>query len=269
MSPTLPSETLDQIVDFLHADRAALIACSRASSVLVPASRHHLFQEVELESTSMCNFLQLLDVPWSTVAPAVRRIVVRDRRTLRAQRRRRNGFYIPEDPARLRRRLQGISSVRFTNISLSDIPPPFWRLLHDLKGIKHMEAHQMSFDSPTEFFEYICTLPALESLSISQSWWEKQAASDMGQLRPIVPFCIPLLDVGKHSQEAALEWFLEQKPIPPVHTFRINLDSGSASVDLIRQYIESAGPAMQHLDIFVPGGTPGKFSTVMTHASTA
>jgi hypothetical protein len=48
----LPQELLDRIVDFLHADRAALRACALAHSSLRAPSQQHLFREFALSNTS-------------------------------------------------------------------------------------------------------------------------------------------------------------------------------------------------------------------------
>lgn len=46
----LPLEICEQIIDYLWDDARALRACSKASRILVPAARHHLFHSVEIGS---------------------------------------------------------------------------------------------------------------------------------------------------------------------------------------------------------------------------
>ncbi|KAF9003312.1 hypothetical protein BDQ17DRAFT_497107 [Cyathus striatus] len=277
--PHLPPEILDEIVTNLSADRRALCAVSLASSVFLPCARHHLFSEVILESSAICVFLKLLDVPWSTIAPTVRSVIISETAPNAykgcLETRRKKGYYVPENPQRLRERMQGVHSITFSDISLADIPPPFWRLLNDLKGVKKLVVHQMSFDTPGTFFQYICSLPALETLSISKSSWEATSgvtvlppapsASSVGkQFKAQGPFRIPLLDIGRHSQYDIMEWFLMQRPVPPVHTFRIHLDGCCATTAMVRQYIEEAGESVQQLHIDMPTSAMGiqRLSTI-------
>lgn len=158
-------------------------------------------------------------------------------------------YYTPTDGPRLVARLQGVRYIKFQDVSLGNIPPPFWDMLHDLEGVKELEIHQMSFETPVPFFRYVCTLPALEALSISRSSIEV-AGLDMAQLRPKLPFCIRFLDVGKLSR-GVLDWFLAQEPVPPVHTFRINLSDESSNTTL-RQFATAMGPSIRNLQITLP-----------------
>ncbi|KAG6857044.1 hypothetical protein H0H87_010398 [Tephrocybe sp. NHM501043] len=158
--------------------------------------------------------------------------------------------YTPTDRPRLIARLQAVEYIKFHDVSLESIPPPFWSLLHQLEGVRELEIQQMSFKSPIHFFRYICTLPALEALSISRSSIVV-AANDLAPLRPKVPFCIPFLDVGRLSP-GIFQWFLRQDPAPPVHTFRINLGSASINALMLRDFVEAIGPSVQNLQVTLP-----------------
>ncbi|KAG6873908.1 hypothetical protein C0995_009688 [Termitomyces sp. Mi166 len=75
--------------------------------------------------------------------------------------------------------------------------------------------------------------------------------ADLAPLRPKAPFCIPLLDVGMLSP-SILDWFLKQDPVPPVHTFRINLGRELAKAATLRQFVEVMGPSVQNLQVTLP-----------------
>ncbi|KAJ7602337.1 hypothetical protein FB45DRAFT_901910 [Roridomyces roridus] len=49
---SLPRELCDLIIDYLHADRAALAACALVCRAWVPASRFHLFDHISLSETT-------------------------------------------------------------------------------------------------------------------------------------------------------------------------------------------------------------------------
>ncbi|KDR68390.1 hypothetical protein GALMADRAFT_231355 [Galerina marginata CBS 339.88] len=180
--PTLPQETLEEIVDFLHDDRRALLACSLASTRCLPVSRYHLFSEVKLVSTKLCRFLELLDSPWSSIANTISRIVFTgyDRSQKFPcqwmQRRARSmGLesgtlveYLPHFP-RIRGRLQSVAAIRFADLSTVDIPETMWRVLSVIKSVKMLEMHRVAFEEcPLRFLGYLSSLPLLETLSISR-----------------------------------------------------------------------------------------------------
>lgn len=158
--------------------------------------------------------------------------------------------YTPVDPTRLISRLQAIQHVKFHDVSLEDIPLPFWNLLHHLGGVREVEVHQMSSKSPVDFFRYICSLPALKALSISRSCIEI-ATPDLAPLHPKAPFCIRFLDVAMLSVNV-LDWFLKQNPVPFVHTLRINLGRESVKAATLRQFVEKTGPSIKSLQITLP-----------------
>ncbi|KAF8970481.1 hypothetical protein BDZ97DRAFT_1914763 [Flammula alnicola] len=275
VSIDLPQETLEEIIDFLFEDREALLACSLASRKLVPVCRFHLFSEVTLESNRVCRFLELLDVPWSSFANTVSRIVITGPRQLkplsRAQAAAMRPEYVPEDNSRLRERLAGVTSVRFINLCPGDIPVSFWRLLEEMKAIKAIEAHRVAFRCPTNFFGYLSSLPLLESLSITRpamtldSRWEQHLGDDHLTSRPPGNlFRVPLLDIRRLSDMpghpsmgilaglAVLGWLLDKNPMPSVHSLRFNLDCDQKMTTLLRSYFDNNGSTIKKLWITLP-----------------
>ncbi|KAG6811283.1 hypothetical protein H0H92_008196 [Tricholoma furcatifolium] len=246
MLQPLPTETICHILHFLRDDRRTLASCSLVSTVFLASARQYLFQEVVLDCSAIWTFLKLLDVPWCTISPAVSRITIRgETRRGRKNLQRQPAVYVSSDDERLVARLQTIRHIKFQDIALEDIPVPFWRLLHDLRGVRELDVHHMSFESPILFFRYVCTLPALEALSISRSSIQVTAA-DLAPLRPKAPFYIPFLDVGRLSS-GLLDWFLWQDPVPSVHTLKINLGAESAQNTTLKRFIQIVGPTVQNL----------------------
>jgi hypothetical protein len=74
----LPQELLDRIVDFLHADRAALRACALAHSSLRAPSQQHLFREFALSNTSSAASVGALLRAEPALAAAVRVLALRN-----------------------------------------------------------------------------------------------------------------------------------------------------------------------------------------------
>ncbi|KAH0581931.1 hypothetical protein H2248_011602 [Termitomyces sp. 'cryptogamus'] len=190
--------------------------------------------------------MQLIDVPWCTIPPALSRVVITKKPNIVHP----QVAYTPIDPLRLLSRLQAIQYVKFHAVSLENIPLSFWSVLHQLGGVRELEIHQMSFKSPVHFFRYVCSLPALEALSISRSSIEI-AAPDLAPLRLKGPFYIPFLDVAMLSP-SILDWFLRHDSVPSVHTLRINLGRESAKVASLGQFVEVVGSSIQNLQLTLP-----------------
>ena len=289
--PTLPQETLEEIINFLHDDRQTLLACSLTSLQLVPVSRHHLFSEVALKSDGLCAFLEVLDAPWSSFSNTISRIVVIGNRKkticeLRCRERLAlaRGLlpsaiptnYVPKDDWRLRNRLGGVESVRFTTLCPSDIPEVFWDLLQEMKSIKSIEADRVAFRCPLRFFGYLSSL-SLETLSISrptitmQSSWEESVS--LGQLKvrsPNNPFRVPLLDLRRLAAEgnqkmstiggmAVLGWLLGQHPTPSVCGIRMSVDYEPDMTPLLKRCLEANGSTIKNLWISLPESLTGRF----------
>ena len=69
MTPSLPPEILDLIVDHLHDERTTLDACCRASKSWIPRARRHLFFSIEFSSKSLIG-LWIKDFPDPSTSPA-------------------------------------------------------------------------------------------------------------------------------------------------------------------------------------------------------
>lgn len=246
MIPLLPTEIKEEIINHLHDDHRALLACSLAASIFLARARHHLFSEVNVECSKLCMFLELLDASWCSIAPAIVRMSIHGQRNLQMHDSNAVGSYVPSDGMRFILRLQGVKRIRFSHMSFSRILP-FW---HDLKAVRELEFHRMRIESPFLFFQYICSLPLLEALSITQSSMPTTTL-DMSLFRRVKTLSIPLLDVTKASR-ALLDWFLVQDVIPYVQTFVLDLNSSPSDMSTTRKYAEAVGPSVHKLHIRLP-----------------
>ncbi|KAJ3506452.1 hypothetical protein NLJ89_g6862 [Agrocybe chaxingu] len=204
---SLPQETLESIIDFLHDDRPTLLTCSLASPRLMPACRHHLFSEVLVHPTRLTSLLKLLGAPRCSFSRSVSRLIVsgtgvrhvepQSTSTRPPPRLASSQFGNPISPIysphpvlhflaslnssstidldvctpveleRVRERLQRVISVRFSGMSTNDVPEAFWRATDGLIGISTVEVDRVTLHSPSHFLEHLSSLPSLRSLSIS------------------------------------------------------------------------------------------------------
>ena len=129
----------------------------------------------------LCGFLELLDVPWSSVPSAISRIIITGstsslstRCQMRLAARKKGGVkaepYIPESFSRLCAQLKNVELIRLSDMTMSekDAPETLWHLLSEMKGVKKLEVHKVTFKSPRKFFKYVSSMPNLGTLSISR-----------------------------------------------------------------------------------------------------
>ncbi|TFK41421.1 hypothetical protein BDQ12DRAFT_720273 [Crucibulum laeve] len=260
MSSRIPSEIVDYIVDYLHDDRLTLLACSLTASPFLATSRLHLFSEVKLDYAGIDTFLQVLDVPYSTIAPAMRRLVIdkqKAQNTPAISSSKKREPYIPKYRANLVASLQGVQSICLSNCWLVYIPTPFWHLLSDLKGVHTLELRKFLSSSTTQFLSYVCALPSLKTMSVSEVVWDPLRC-DLESFQSQKSLAIPLLEVTKHSQYGILEWLMTQQPVPHVNTLRIVIDTvhGPVVLSTVQRYLSAVGASVQHLILDVQSGIP-------------
>ncbi|KAF8651821.1 hypothetical protein AX16_004646 [Volvariella volvacea WC 439] len=178
------------------------------------------------------------------------------------------------DSNRLIYHLRRVHSIRFSSVSLSLIAPPFWKLLHDLKGVKELEVHHMTFRSPHDFFGFVNELPELESLTIVRPTWQGKGEWDLKRQEPQRArvltrggsresgssrrgLCIPVFDLGRMCQREILDWLMAQNPIPAIHTFRLDLANTNVRGGDITKFLEVAGSTIQHIQVRLSGDFSG------------
>ena len=73
MLPAIPqdSELSDLILDFLHDDVAALCSAGLVCKSWLPASRFHLFSDIELQMANIHHGLEVISAECSTIPPYI------------------------------------------------------------------------------------------------------------------------------------------------------------------------------------------------------
>jgi hypothetical protein len=80
MSPLIPQELSDIIIDHLHDDRPALGRCGLVCQSWLPSSRFHLFSTIKLFPFNIDTALTILCTHNSTIPPYVRRLEMEEGR---------------------------------------------------------------------------------------------------------------------------------------------------------------------------------------------
>ena len=76
MLPVIPQELSDTILDFLHNDAASLCSAGLVCKSWLPASRFHLFSDIQLLSTQFRGMLDAICAERSTIPPYIRHLSI-------------------------------------------------------------------------------------------------------------------------------------------------------------------------------------------------
>jgi hypothetical protein len=256
MFSTLPSETIDYILDYLHDDRSALLACSLTCKGWLSCSRYHLFSEVLLHNSNVDSFMELLDIEWTSVGPAIQRLTL-DQLEPGSDRNSRPIHASPNVP-RLVYHLYNVVSLRVSRVIWENAPQSVQELVSCI-NFKHLEIRFTSFKTYSQLANIICASPMLHTLSLSGIYWESSGSSALHlQRRPFRLHYLGLHSFGR--LRICVEWLLTQSPVPPVQFLCVHLDVAAVEPEVIpflRTFMRTAGASVERLRILVPTNIPG------------
>lgn len=182
----LPPEVIDIVLDFLHSDKDALMACSLTSTAWRPSSQYHLFREIELTPLDFHSFLDYADNSKSNITTLVRRLTIRSSGTTMAHVR----FTPSASVSYLQKYLQGLESLRLYDIYWIVISAQVRQLLSFPNNLKTLELHYVRFESVRQTITFICSFPSLENLYIRS--WSKGMPHELLDDAPKLPQSHPL-----------------------------------------------------------------------------
>lgn len=207
----LPPELVDTVVDFLHADKDSLLACSLTCKAWLPASQYHLFYEIALTPPELQTFLEYIDSSSSSIVTLIRRLVVH--RSVSSIMGLLRVKFITPKTGHLTKHLQRLESLIISELHWNVLSAEVRQLLSSPQRIKYLELHRVNFGSIHQTVEFICSFPALKHLSI-RGWIMKP---------PFVQMSEPIVEAPFLSQSSSLQ----------VHISYINLDMPGNILSLI------------------------------------
>lgn len=175
---TIPPEIVDEIVDHLHNDKYSLAACSLTCKKLLPASRYHLFSELEIKK-NLGTFLFALNAPWSSMGPAIRRLVLRNVFSIYTRQIISNDgrTFIPFH-------LANIASIRWVQVNWGTVPTSFREIFFGL-NITHLEIDSFYFSRSSDLAYFISRLPpSIETLAMTGLLGGMHDSSDSAIMLP-------------------------------------------------------------------------------------
>ncbi|KAF7975683.1 hypothetical protein HWV62_8789 [Athelia sp. TMB] len=250
--PVFPAELADIIIDFLHADRAALTACSLACRAWLPAARIHLFHHVDI-TVHTWRRLECLLYGAPHIAARVRSVslAVEDPPVGAAQRDWARADQLALFHMELCSLLSYVPSVRAIQVrggwAAADTTHFFLGALRTLKEVAEIDISELAVTKFSVLIEFLAHFPVLRRVSISGVDW---ATSDEPHSALRLPHTAALElrieGCPKYSARRAanaspqlahhfVAWLARQPRPPEVRTFLLHVehDRGRLARDLL------------------------------------
>ncbi|KAM6499674.1 hypothetical protein JOM56_005182 [Amanita muscaria] len=251
----VPPEIIDNIIDALYNDQAALLSLGLVCHQTLSRSRHHLFSTLDLgdDDIHFEKFLNVLDVLWTSFTRAVKRI--------RLQGLFNRGHYKHHTGCDISRIAENLRSVR----SVWLMPSYAWTIgwecvpLHVLElifrlDIRDLQFYSITFDGPqhiVDLFNRLQRTPGVENL-VMYNFKGKKIPKDLNDLSMFGrSFRFSLLDscslqMWQHIWEPLI---LTQEIDIRVEAFHVRSLSSLEGhhVVLLSEFLRSVGPSIQRL----------------------
>ena len=252
MSTTLPPELFDIVLDFLHSDTDALMACSLTCKAWLITSQYHLFNELVATPTDIQAFLKFVESSSSHIATVVRRLVIQ-----------RSMVY--SMTGKLNLHFRGLQSLTLSEIFWGILPPDIRHSLPDLVSVKHLNLHRVNFETLQQILQFICAFPALECVSLTD-WTMHFPFLDTemflvtaSRLSLRYPLRIHLDCVNLDRPKSILlfiEWLVIQDPLPLIQLDALRLgpltDLTLFALPCVHKFMRILNPSLAQLHIRVP-----------------
>ena len=166
----VPIEIVEVIIDHLHNDKEALKACSLVSRRWVFSARYHLVYPIKLHHKNISDFLDLLQSPCLKIAPSIRDLsflsVVEERN------------WIPSALSTVEKHLTHVKSLTLHGVRWSRLDTTtttsFFR---GFQSVTHLTIKAGAFSSFSQCVEFICSFPALTTLTANKCQWDSNTAA--------------------------------------------------------------------------------------------
>lgn len=166
----VPIEIVEVIIDHLHNDKETLKACSLVSRRWVFSARYHLVYPIKLHHKNITDFLDLLQSPCLKIAPSIRDLsflsIVPERN------------WIPSALSTIEKHLTHVESLTLHGVRWSRLDSTttssFFR---GFQSVTHLTVKAGAFSSFSQCVEFICSFPALVTLTANKCQWDSNTAA--------------------------------------------------------------------------------------------
>ncbi|KAH7913107.1 hypothetical protein BJ138DRAFT_1124656 [Hygrophoropsis aurantiaca] len=237
----IPPEITDHVIDHLHIDTRMLGICSLVCKSWLPASRFHLFSTISLHPWKKDSFLRLLDSTYSSFAPYVRHLFIREGR----------GAYTWEKKW-LNEALPLMTAL--TRIESLEIEQIIWEFLGTaakksfreiFREVKQLRLRQFEFRTGTELVDFLTAFPILETLRLENVKWEKETTQ---LLDASVPSRLRVVGMNYCRKGPVLDWLLTNPGVARVDTVRLGMIT-ARDTPTVSRYLQFLGDSLTELHL--------------------
>lgn len=260
MVPYLPPETIDSIIDYLHADKPSLFACGLTCRSWQASSRFHLFSNVKIGSQNIQSFSKLLENPSNNVALVVRHLTVvtfeymgYDNGQESSNKFERGAVTVLQRLPDLTAHLHMVKSLTLARMSWAECSPEILQnALSNLGMVEALELDRVIVRGRDAAVGVICAFPLLKTLSLNCFVWNDHLLDDsdppqsVARHRQRPPFAIHLIDLCHSPPASLMRWLLDHiSSIRTIQCFFVVLDDNPS----IQTTLTSMGPSIQEIKI--------------------
>ncbi|KAF7964852.1 hypothetical protein HWV62_2492 [Athelia sp. TMB] len=237
MLQRLAPETVDTIIDFLHADQQALFACSLTAKQWLPSTRFHIFSKVHLRPANIQTFADIVEAPCSSLPRMLRHLLINAFSEVMLSLGDRNALQL------LHRVVPLLHEVDHLHICNS--PKVESDLFTKFENIHHLTLSQLSYGSMDDVLRLVYSFPLLKSLGIKNLHITKPASErSVYQHHPgpksLVISCLK----GKPATcNLLLEWIAALNPIPEIQALNFSLYDANADSSWQARAVRLSGSA--------------------------
>ena len=239
MTPIIPPELWDYIIDYLHDDMHTLGACCLVCRSWLLSSRFHLFATVQLYAFDIDTYLVAICAPGSTIPPYVRNLEVYNGRNEWESTVVINA--LPKLP-----QLSAVERLSLVHVAWDTLIPEAKERLFGLsRGLKALKLDHMDFLSIGQALHFISSAPLLEALSLGSVYFlsSEVLLADF----PAPPVKRIIFDVNVHLP-VIIDWLCLWQPVPTVRSVRFDVFK-LEQIPCISDYLRRLGPLLEYLGL--------------------
>ncbi|KAF7968533.1 hypothetical protein HWV62_30195 [Athelia sp. TMB] len=223
----LAQELVDMIIDFLHADRAALAACSLTCHAWLPAAHLHLFYSVDASVRTLQTLCERLE-RWPQLAARVQCLSVGDRKS--SDKEMPAAAEMVAEVRRLATLLPSVTHMKISGRFLRWSADTAWNVLRalscELSHVARLDLAHVAFFAFYHFAEFLSGFTALRRVTLLEVGWalELNLGGDTA-LRLAHPLAVALcVKSGPRQAHCCVEWIARQRPAPELHGFLLHVE---------------------------------------------
>ncbi|KAF8650298.1 hypothetical protein AX16_005306 [Volvariella volvacea WC 439] len=221
---SLPAELVDYTIDFLHSDKTSLGACGLVNHAWLSRTRYHLFSRLQLTSSRLTAFSQLLRSQRCTFRSTVQTLrfdnseywnhlhaLSEDSTTALSSPNRCSAIedqHFLSDAAALVSSFSNVETLQFGCIDWTSIPPPsqnaIVRRLARLSRIHRIDFEGTVFHDLRDLLRIISVFPSLEELGVKVGFSKLRTEAVRGALNLCMPKGLRVIDIGTEDGTAVV-----------------------------------------------------------------